>query len=146
MAMVNNDLKKLRKWLSSFKTRHFVIFFSIIIGIYVLNRFVGLQRSDLTGPDYKKVAEKFIMGSAYITQRIGNISNISHIGVGGDSNKESHNAYSIRGEKGLAVCYITLKINEDKLWYVDSSILMYNGTEYNIPVTRTSESRKIKVF
>ena len=143
MPSKKNDISILRGYIASIKLKHIVIFFLTVIGLVILNIFVGVKEPDHYGPDYKKVANNFIFNSMTISQKLGKIQSVSHIGVGGASGKVSYNFYSIRGEESSGNCHVTLKKEENDLWYVDSATLLSRGREYNVPVktSRVGEKR-----
>ncbi|MFC1528900.1 hypothetical protein ACFL5B_03230 [Candidatus Latescibacterota bacterium] len=158
MAAQNVDFMYLKRWLFSIRLQHVVVLAGIIFGFYLLSNLSGL-RSDVDRTDYKAVGKHFVTTNATIANKLGKVISVSHVGAGGSAGKESYNVYNLKGEvvpgigvkkedigkKRTGVCFVTL-MKDEGLWYVKSASLTMAGAEHTIPVRRTNEKRKIKVF
>ena len=140
------DITELKKWIASIKMKHIAAFILIVIVLYIIQSLGGLRDFNIDRTNYKTVAEKFITDSPAIAQKLGKVTSISHIGVGGSTGKVSHNAFSVKGEMKSGVCYITLNKDNEGLWWVDSVTLLLEGSEYSIPVKRSQGRGKFKIF
>ena len=143
--MASEDIKSIKKWISSFKAWHIAVIIGIFVVLFILQKLGGLGGLDVDRTDYKDVARVFVLENPTIANKLGKITSVSLIGAGGGAGKKSYNSFSVRGEDKSGQCDITL-IKENDLWYVETATLATGGAEYNIPVSRKMEKRTIKLF
>jgi len=143
--MASSDIESIKKWISSFKAWHIVVVIGIFGGLILLQKLGGIGGLDVDRTDYKDVARVFVLENATISNKLGKITSISLIGSGRGARNKSYSSFSIRGENKSGQCDINL-IKENDLWYVETATLTTGGAEYNIPVSRKTEKRSIKLF
>jgi len=140
-----SDIDHLKRSLKSMKPVHFVIIAAIVGGIIGLHKLSGLSLSSIDRTDYKAVAVNFIESNATVANKLGKIKSYSLIGTGG-TRSPSYNVFNVRGENRSGMMQLTLKKNGEGLWYVTEASLSFGGSEYSIPISRSDESRSIKLF
>ena len=141
----------MKKFITSLAKWQIVMLTIVIMVIIVLSarwlvsfRFLGLT-SEVNREDYRDVAENFIKTSGFIAHEIGKLTEISHIGKGGATGKESYNVYKVRGDETSGVINLTLtRDNEDK-WFVTFADLSTGGKVFTVPIKR-SEGEKWQRF
>ena len=160
MTIKNSDFLYLLKWIASLRLQHVIIIAAIGYGLYYLSTMGDLRTSKVDRTDYKAVGDDFVRNNATIVNKVGTITKVSHIGVGGGTGKTSSNVYQLKGtiqpgigiekrdigKKRTGICYVTLHKDNEGLWFVQSATLQIGGAQHTIPVSRTSEKRNIKVF
>ena len=150
----------LLKWIASLRLKHVIIIAAIGYGLYYLSTMGDLNASKVDRTNYKAVGEDFVKNNATIINKVGTITKVSHIGVGGGTGKTSSNVYQLKGKiqrgigidekdigkKRTGICYLTLTKDTEGLWSVQSASLQISGAQHTIPVSRTAEKRNIKLF
>jgi len=141
---MKNFINSLAKWQIIVLT--IVIMFIIVLSArwLVSFRFLGLT-SGVNREDYRAVAEDFIKTSGFIAHEIGKVTEISHIGKGGATGKESYNVYKVRGEETTGVINLTLTRDNEDRWFVTSADLSTGGKVFTVPIKR-SEGKKWQRF
>jgi len=140
----SGDVESLKNWLSSIRIWHLVIIAALVGGLIGLHILKGMSFSKIDRTDYKAVGEDFVKNNPRIARELGKIKSVKLLGAGGGG-KTSYNSYSVRGEDKSGMCHVTL-VSRDGLWYVKSVTLIVGGAEYDIPVSRQEEKRRIRIF
>ncbi len=137
----------MKKFIASLKKWQIVALTIVIMIIIIMSAkwFITLRIPEENRDDYKVVAETFIMKSGFIANKLGKITNISHIGKGGSSGKKSYNVYKLRGKDASGNITLTLTRDSERRWFVTSADLASGGRVLTVPIKR-SEGEKWREF
>ena len=137
----------MRKFITSLKNWQIVALTIVIMFIIILSAkwFISRRFPEENRDDYKVVAENFIKKSGFIANKLGKMTNISHIGKGGSSGKKSYNVYKLRGNDASGTITLTLTRDSERRWFVTTADLATGGRVFTVPIKR-SEGEKWRGF
>ena len=137
----------MRKFITSLAQWQIVVLTIVIMVIIIMSAkwFISFRHSEENREDYKVVAENFIKTSGFIANKLGKVTDMSHIGKGGSSGKQSYNVYKVRGEYTNGIMNLTLTRDSEHRWFVTSADLATGGKVFSVPIKR-SEGEKWRGF
>ncbi len=138
---MRNFISSLAKW------EIFILTIVIMVIIIMSAGWLGSLRHhhEEDRSDYKVVAEDFIKTSVFVANKLGKVTELSHIGKGGSSENTSYNVFKARGQENVGIINITLTRDIENNWFVTYADLATGGKVFSIPI-KTSEGSKWKEF
>ena len=120
---------------------------TVIIVILILNAewFGNLLVREEDRSDYAVVATNFINKNGFIANKLGKVTDLSHVGDGGAGGGVSYNVFRVSGTDNKGICYVNLAQDSEDQWYITSSDIFFDGKTLSVPVKR-SQGIKWKKF